>query len=287
MGRIVYSILGGDARQRECANILAAEGNSVMVYGIDQEFDNRNIKVFNILNQHFFDCDVLMLPIPYKNNKGYINHVKGIRNLTLSDFVDLIQPTTNLVLGKADVEVRKTSDVYGFKYFDLLADEAFAILNSIPSAEGAIQRAMEKTDITIHGAKVLVLGYGRLGKTLARMLDGIGANVTVEARNSHDIAWIIESGYMGVTLDKIDTILHEQDIIFNTIPALILDKNKLAKLKNSATVIDLASYPGGVDFKAAEELGIQASLELSLPGIVAPKAAAKIICMRMKDLIKD
>ncbi len=285
MDRNIYSILGGDNRQVECANILAGEGNVVMVYGINGNF-NSNIKRFNILNQHFFECDVLILPIPYKNREGYINHVKGIKDLALKDFIDLIYPTTHVVLGKADVEIKKSSEIYGFKYFDLLEDEAFAILNSIPSAEGAIQRAMEKTNITIHGAKVLVLGYGRLGKTLARMLKGIGADVTVEARKSYDLAWIMENGYKGVTIEELDDILYDQDIIFNTIPALILDKKKISKMKKDTLIIDLASYPGGVDFEAAEEFGIQASLELSLPGIVAPKTAANIICMRIKDLIK-
>lgn len=201
--------------------------------------------------------------------------------------MDLIKPTTTIVLGKVDVEMSKSSKVYGFQYFDLLDDEAFTILNSIPSAEGAIQRAMENTDITIHGSNALVLGYGRLGKTLARMLAGIGAQVTVEARNSEDIAWIIEGGYRAVLLEELDHVLHSQDIVFNTIPALILDRDRLSKLSKNVTIIDLASYPGGVDFNAAEQLGIQASLELSLPGIVAPKAAAQIICMRIKDLIKN
>ncbi len=69
-----------------------------------------------------------------------------------------------------------------------------AILNAIPSAEGAIQIAMEQLPITIHGSKSFVLGFGRLGKTLARMLAGIGAITTVAARKSADLARIYETG---------------------------------------------------------------------------------------------
>src|SRR5690606_6069962 len=132
----------------------------------------------------------LILPVPYKNSDGYINHITGGKVLALTELAKLISPRTLVILGKADTEIDEISKVYGFEYFDLLDDEAFAVLNSIPSAEGAIQRAMENTDITIHGSQSLVLGYGRLGKTLARMLKGIGANVTVAARKDYDLAWI-------------------------------------------------------------------------------------------------
>lgn len=284
MNYLIYSILGGDNRQKECAKILADKGNIVKVYGILDKFD-KNITIFNKLDKNFFECDVLMLPIPYKNNDGHINHVIGAKKLALIDFAFYILPTSLVVLGKADDEIDKISKVCGFKYFDLLGDETFAVLNSIPSAEGAIQRAMENTDITIHGSDILVLGYGRLGKTLARMLKGIGAHVTVAARKDHDLAWITENGYIGVHLNNLNDVIGRQDIIFNTIPALIIGSNELYKVKKDVLIIDLASYPGGVDFKTANKLNIQATLELSLPGIVAPKTAANIICMRIQDLM--
>jgi len=66
--------------------------------------------------------------------------------------------------------------------------DELAILNSIPSAEGAIQMAMDATKITIHGSASFVLGLGRFGTTLARMLHGIGAQVTGVARKPSDLA---------------------------------------------------------------------------------------------------
>ncbi|NMA94510.1 MAG: dipicolinate synthase subunit DpsA [Clostridiales bacterium] len=287
MGRIVYSILGGDQRQSQCAKILAAKDNIVNIYGIECDFNDRNIRKVDILDRNFFRCHVLLLPIPYKNSEGHINHIKGIKNLKFNDFADIIHPSTKVILGKADSEIKNGSQKYGFEYFDLIDDETFSILNSIPSAEGAIQRAMERTDITIHGSKVLVLGYGRLGKTLSRMLSGIGANVTVAARKSEDLAWVRERGHKGIFLDKLDDILYKQDIVFNTIPALILDSTKLAMLSPESIIIDLASYPGGVDFDEAKRLGLRADLDLSLPGLVAPKAAGEIICVSIEHFIKD
>ena len=49
----------------------------------------------------------------------------------------------------------------------------------MPTAEGAIQLAMEELPITLHGARVLVIGYGRLGRVLADRLAGLKARVSV------------------------------------------------------------------------------------------------------------
>lgn len=283
--KITFSFLGGDIRQKECASIIESEGHKVKTFGIDN-ISGKDITVYDKLNETFFNCDVLMLPIPYKNKKGFISIMDEKHSLALNDIETYLKSDIKVILGKADNEFQKYVDKYGFEYFDLLQDEAFAILNAIPSAEGAIQLAMEYSDITLHGSNVLVLGFGRLGKTLARMLKGIGANVTVEARKSKDLAWIVENGYNGIYLSNLNNILSEQDFIFNTIPFLILDRNRLKQINTQTVIIDLASYPGGVDFEAARELGIKAKLELGLPGIVAPKSAARIIWKITKEVLK-
>ena len=184
------------------------------------------------------------------------------------------------------MDFRQQVKAAGIPYFDILKEESFSVLNAIPTAEGAIQRAMEKTDITLHGANVLVLGYGRIGKSLSRMLKGIGAKVTVEARKQEDLAWIYDNGYNGVHLDQLDEVLSTQQIIFNTIPHLVLTRERLLKVDKDAVIIDLASAPGGVDYIAAQELGIKAYLELSLPGIVAPKTAGKIVYQVINNLVE-
>ena len=47
-------------------------------------------------------------------------------------------------------------------------------------------------------------GFGRIGKVLAKMLNGIGANVWCEARREEDLAWIKAYGYKGIHLDKLN-----------------------------------------------------------------------------------
>lgn len=146
---------------------------------------------------------------------------------------------------------------------------------------------MEETPITLHGSKILVLGFGRVGKILAGRLSGLGAEVYVEARKYSDIAWIKCNGYKPVYISELASYVGEMDLIFNTIPHLILDAPLLEKVDNDTLIIDLASKPGGIDFEKAKILGRKVIWALSLPGKVAPVTAAKYIKETVYNIIEE
>ena len=146
---------------------------------------------------------------------------------------------------------------------------------------------MEETEITLHGSNILVLGFGRVGKILAKMLDGIGAKVDCEARRDEPLAWIKAYGYNPVRLEDIDKNLGKYDTIINTVPSILLDEERLKLLKKQCLIIDLASTPGGVDKKAAKELGIKLVWALSLPGKVAPATSAEYIKETVYNIINE
>ena len=101
------------------------------------------------------------------------------------------------------------------------------------------------------------MGYGRIGKILSRMLHGLGANVWVEARKYADLAMIEGHGYEPLSLGELKNVVGEFDIIFNTVPSLILDEALLKRVHPDTLIIDLASKPGGVDFESAKLMGIK------------------------------
>lgn len=171
--------------------------------------------------------------------------------------------------------------------YDLMEYDDVAILNAIPTAEGAISIAMEMSDITLNGSDALVLGYGNIGKVLSKMLNGISANVYCEARNEKDLAQISALGYNSIDLKDLDNHLSKFDFVFNTIPYLILNKERLGKLKKEVCIIDLASRPGGTDFEYAKELGLNVNHALALPSKVAPKTAAKYLKQKIDKLIQS
>ena len=177
--------------------------------------------------------------------------------------------------------------MHKIRLVDLLENEEFQIKNALPTAEGAVEIAMHELPITLSQTRALILGYGRIGKVLFPMLKTLCKSVSIAARKPSDIAYIEILG--GESVDfcggKFVQKLSEFDVIFNTVPARILDENALEKLKKNCLVIDLASGKGGVDFAFAERKKIKAIHALALPGKVAPVTAGNIICDLVLELL--
>ena len=144
--------------------------------------------------------------------------------------------------------------------------DSFKKENAVPSAEGAVYRLMGLCETTVRGMEIAVIGFGCIGKELYRILTCLGAFVTVYARGG-------KKGTVDISaLHGIRT-----DCIFNTVPAKLLTFDVLSSLRGSPLIIDLASRPGGVDFGAAESLGIKCFQELAIPGRYAPDSAGEIL----------
>ena len=131
------------------------------------------------------------------------------------------------------------------------------------------------------------MGFVRIGKVLAKRLDGIGAKVACEARKTTDLAWIKAYGYEPINLIELKEKIHKYDIIINTIPFIVLDKEMLKEVKEDALIIDLASNPGGVDRVAIKELGIKFNWALSLPGKVSPVTSAEFMKETLINMFKE
>lgn len=119
------------------------------------------------------------------------------------------------------------------------------------------------------------------------MLDGIGAEVSCEARKNEDISWIKAYGYEPIYLNELNDNLGNYDIIINTIPFQILDSERLDLVKKDVVLIDVASNPGGVDRKAAKEKDLKLIWALSLPAKVAPLTSAIYIKETIYHVLKE
>lgn len=159
--------------------------------------------------------------------------------------------------------------------------------NAPPTAEGAIQLALENLPITLHASRVLVIGYGRIGKILADRLRGLGAFVSVAARRYEQLAWAEVDGHAAQRLGDIAGWLCGYDLVLNTVPARVLTAELLADLKSGCLVIDVASKPGGVDLEAARRLGVPVIWALSLPGKVAPVTAGRAIQQTVYHILRE
>lgn len=274
------SVLGGDDRSIKLANLLQKDGHNIKLFGFDK-LENNIFKISENLDLAIEKSDIVIGPLPCSNDNILLNTPLYSQQIRIEEIFSNMNKDQIFIGGKISKEISDMAKNYDIHIMDLFKREEIAVLNAIPTAEGAIQVAMEETETTIHGANIMILGFGRIGKILAKMLQGIGANVYVEARSYSDLAGIQSYGYNPIHLTEIELYLQEMDLVFNTIPSMILDEEMLLKLKKECLVVDLASIPGGVDFEKAKELGINTIWALGLPGKVAPMTAAKI----MKDTI--
>lgn len=281
------TILGGDARSVALGKLFQEDGKHVTIYGFDSRKDTTELTYANTLKQSLDASKVIIAPLPFVNDKYYLNTPLYSETIKLKDVFANMNETQILLGGHIPEKCFDLAEEYGVTLIDYFAREELQVLNAIPTAEGTIQLAMEKMDTTIHGSHVMVLGFGRIGKTVAHMLSGLGAQVHVAARKHADIAWITLSGYNPVFLQNIEADLHKPNLIINTIPATVLDGGKLEKLSKDVLIIDIASSPGGVDFAAAKNLGIETVWALGLPGKVAPLSAARCIRETVYNIMYD
>ena len=159
--------------------------------------------------------------------------------------------------------------------YDFMKDESIAIFNAVATAEGAILEALLHKDTNIHKSNTLVLGYGRCGTVLAQKLKNLSAYVTVCGGSPTELAKAEAAGTETLPLCRLEERAGEYEYIYNTIPDLVLEEGILGKLPQDALIIDIASGKGGVDYQAAERLGINALHCLGLPGKYAGKISAK------------
>jgi len=278
-------IIGGDLRIVELAKMLANDNFEVSAYGIEKA-KITNVGIVNALEECINGADILIGPLPLSSNSVDINMPFSYNKLSMSDLMQKLSGKT-FIAGAIKPEVYEMAKENNVNIIDIVKREELAVLNAISTAEGALQIAISETSKNLHGNKVLVMGFGRIGKILAKMLDGIGAKVSCEARKTTDLAWIQAYGYEPINLNQLKEHLGEFDIIFNTIPYVVLDKEYLKEIKDDTLIVDLASNPGGVDRNAAKQLKKKFVWALSLPGKVSPITSAQFMKQTLCTMFKE
>lgn len=257
-------IIGGDTRFDYLLSAFAEDGYTV------SRFDGSKP-----LKTALSECDAVVLGLPASNNDKTINAAME-EPILIKDLFRLIGGNCLLLAGKMSDAMKAVADVFSVRWIDYFDRGEFELLNAVPTCEGAIQIAMEELPITLHGADVVITGYGRIGKLLARDLQMLGANVAVCARSAQARAAAKTEGLHAVDFSALPVLAEKADVIFNTVPAQVINRNILTAAKKSL-IIDLASKPGGVDISAAKDTGTRVIWALGLPGKVAPATAGNII----------
>lgn len=277
-------ILGGDQRQLTVAEEFLNDGYEVSFFAFESCDLPVPYYIYNDLNSALCENNIIIMGMPVSRDGIHLNTPYSEFTVKLSDILQGLKPGHKIfggLLPEAFPVMKKSP-----AFYDYGKKEELTIRNVIPTVEGAISLAIESTPFTLHSSRILVCGFGRIGKILSRLLYSMGAQVTVSARKNTDLAWIDCYGYDKLKTNRIFDSINKFDIIFNTIPHKVIDEECLKRVKKKAVIIDLASGEGGVDLKYARLLDIKVLRALSLPGKCAPETAGKIIKNSIVDILK-
>ncbi|BFH14775.1 dipicolinate synthase subunit DpsA [Paenibacillus melissococcoides] len=281
--------IGGDARQLEIIQKLSELDASVILVGYEQlQNPFHGVQRQPLTPELLRKADAVVLPAVGTDDKGKVHAIFTSEELVLAEeHVAALPEHAVLFTGMAKPYLSKLCTKYRLKLFELFDRDDVAIYNSIPTAEGALMMAIQHTDITLHGSESVVLGMGRTGFTMARTLLGVGARVRIGVRRNEHFARATEMGFNPFYIRDLAREVSNIDLLFNTIPTMIVTAQVIAQIPHRAVIIDLASMPGGVDFRFAEKRGIKAMLAPGLPGIVAPKTAGRILAQSISQLLQE
>lgn len=282
------SVLGGDMRIVSLANCFNQDGYDVIAYGFSDEVDfEGGICRADNLHEAVAGSDIVVMGLPVTNDDITVRTPLYDEKIYIYDVLKNMRKEQLLIGGKITPKVKNLCKIYNVQAIDYFEREELTVLNAVPTAEGAIEIAMKMLPVTVHGSQSLVLGFGRIGKILAKDLHGLGAQVYVEARRFDDLSWINAYGYNGIYLPNLKEQLSTFDVIYNTIPYQILTEQLLKYIRKECLIIDLASLPGGIDNEKATQYGLKVVHALSLPGKAAPKTSGEIIAQTIHNILAD
>lgn len=210
------------------------------------------------------NCDILILPIRSA--------------LTEEEFSKIFQVVERSALVFSG-EVEKVKKHFKGKVVNYSNDESFVDRNAYITAECAIILAQNILQKAIFESRCAIIGYGRIGRHLTKMLGSLEACIDVFARREESRKSAELNGAEAYKINKLNEGFY--DVIFNTVPEKIISKEQSDKISNNTLVLDLASLPGGFE---DENFPTRA---LALPGKMKPISAGRAIFDFVEEYISN
>ena len=250
------------------ARIASEFGHTVYSIGLP---DVPGVKAFSSGNADTSWIKVLPMPIAEYDGMIPAPLVKG--NIPVDRVADFLRGS--VWGGSAGAELTSTLKRNGAKLINPNDIEAYAVPNAALSAEGAIVSALTRYPGSAYSSRVLIIGYGRIARVLARLLQSWGADVMVVARDPVARAWAQADGHHAADMDALTQMASTCDILFQTAPAMLINRNVIDSMRPGTYVSDLTR--GGIDIEAAEAHGLVAWRDSGIPGKYAPEASARYL----------
>lgn len=307
-----FAVIGGDLRMIHLCKRLTEEGCAVSALGCGQDClpdaerapareGESPVRVCSTLQGVTEGADVLILPLPATRDGETVWCPRDSAcTVPLREIAELMARSPRLFLfgGRLPADFTDTvkkNDQAANRVTDYYDSEILQLRNAYLTAEAALMTAMELTDRALRDTSVAVLGFGRIGRYLSRLLRGLGADVTVCARREESLFEAAAEGCHPLLMTGdapmggLAPLCRGHAVLFNTVPARILPRELLLGLERDTLLIDLASAPFGVSDTDVREVAAKCGLRYlrapSLPGSYAPRDAGRIIAECILDTL--
>lgn len=271
------TVAGGDLRMITAGKLLAEAGYECCAFGLGGRASLEGLAEKSI-DEALKNTSAVIMPLPCEKD-GLLNAPFSGAPIPLREVFLHGSGRTLFIGGKLPQS--------GENFVDYSTREDFQLKNAVPTAEGAVALAMKELQTTIFGASVLIVGYGRIGRYLASMLKNMGAAVSTVTRSLNSRALAEINGIKAVGFDGFELALSQADVVFNTVPFIVMREREIKSMRVGTPIIDLASLPGGADEEAARVYGMHLIRALALPGKVAPISAGKILFETVLSILRE
>ncbi len=244
--------LGGDARMSYAASILSH------------------------LHAVFFSGEnfpAIVLPVPLTKNGSDVFAPLSPEPIPLDAVPRLAAPSALILAGGECPALTSLCEQHSLRLVNYFASETLTLRNAALTAEAAVSLLVQSSDGSLLGSRVLIIGYGRISRELARRLTAFGADCTIAARRREAQAEARLHGYTAFSTEEIPAHTADFDYIANTVPAPLFSEPDFAAMRPGCVFIELASLPNTPP-PAPHVRYIHAP---GLPGRYSPKKAGEYI----------
>ena len=274
-----FAVIGGDARAGWLAALLNGDGHTVRCFALEKAALPQRILQCSSVEACVYGADWVIVGIPAEKNGG-LNTPLSLHKLRMEELLTALWPGQTLCGGVFGQALSLAVVRAGLSVCDLMARRDFTVGNAVLTAEGAVGLLIRESPRSLWKGKALVTGWGRIARQLAPRLRALDCETWVAARKAGDRAEAEGYGLCACTFEELPKMAGEMDFLVNTVPAPVIPREVLERLRPDAVLLELASE-ASFDKALAEELGLRTVFAPGLPGRSAPCAAA---CL-MRDTI--
>lgn len=267
-----FTVIGGDRRSFYAAKRLRENGFETKLFGLENE------ETYNPLKK--IQADAVLLPVPFTRDGVHVFAPESAEKILISDVLSAISENSLIFAGNVN-------NITDNRISDYAKREDFALMNAVPTAEGALMLALQNGKKTVRGMSVAVIGFGRVASEVAKLFSSVGAEITVFARKEQARTEAHILGYTAKPISALSECAEAYSLLINTVPSKIFEKNILKRIRKDSYIMELASAPFGVDFEEAESLGVRTLLAAGLPGKYFPETAGYAVAETILNVLRE